>query len=70
MTAEDKALLSEMLRRCGDERTADEFLRDIAEASIEELQAWHQNAKRMRVAAGLVMDAIESRRPIEARDEP
>jgi hypothetical protein len=61
MTDQDKALLGEMLRWCGDQRTADEFLRDIAEASIEELRAWHTDARRMRWTFGLVLEAIDTR---------
>lgn len=64
---EDKALVTAMLRLVGDERTADELLADIAEASIEELRAWHKDARRMRWTYGLVIEAIEST-PIAAKE--
>ena len=51
--------LAEMLRVTHDKRTVEEFLQDIREASFEELQAWHAQARKMRWAFGVVLDRIE-----------
>jgi hypothetical protein len=68
MDNDDKALIGVMLAKIGDRRTVDEFLTDIKEASVEELKAWHRDARALRWTAGLVLQALEDAVPVEGEE--